>query len=195
MAQALPAIGMALSTFSTAYSAIQQGQAARAAAKQQANAAMWQGMLDNENAQFEAKSAEMNAQMLEEDGKEAKREGYDNAQRKRLEAASMVGKQRLEAGASGAQVDQGSFLDQQLDTVEKGELDAFAINEQGLWEDYDKRVQAADQRSKGMGYAGAGQMALARGRAKSSMFSTKANSYTPWLPAATSLLNKGLKFF
>lgn len=195
MPQALPAIGMVFSTVGTAFSAIQQGQAAQAAARQQADAARWQGMLDNENAQFQAKTAEMNAQMLEEDGKEAKRESYDAAQKKRLEAATIVGQQRLAAGASGAQVDKGSFLDKQLDTVEKGELDAFAITEQGLWDDYDKRVQAADQRANGLGYAGAGQMALARGRAKSSMFSAKANSYTPWLPAATTLLNKGLKLF
>lgn len=191
MPQALPVLGMAFNLFGT----IQQGQAAQAAAKQQADAAMWQGMLDNENAQFQAKAAEMNAQMLEEDGKEAKREGYDKAQKKRFEAASIVGQQRLAAGASGAQVDQGSFLDKQLDTVEKGELDALAINEQGLWADYDKRVQAADQRSRGMGYAGAGEMALARGRAKSSLFSAKSNSYTPWLPMATTLLNKGSKMF
>ncbi|MEG2173798.1 MAG: hypothetical protein RRY29_11170 [Desulfovibrionaceae bacterium] len=194
MPQAIPAIGLAVSAIGTAasaYSSYQQGQAQQSAAKQQADAAMIQGMMDNETAQFQAKSAEMNAQMIEDEGKEAKRVGYENAQKKRLEAAGMVGQQRLAAASSGAQVDQGSFLDKQLDTVEKGELDALASNEQGLWEDYNKRLQAAGERSKAIGYAGAGTMALTKARGQSSLFSAKANSYTPWLPAGTSLLKGG----
>lgn len=192
MPQALPIISLAvgaIGTAASAYSSIQQGQAQQAAAKQQADAAMIQGMMENENAQFQAKSAELNAQMIEEEGKTAKREGYDAAQKKRLEAASMVGQQRLAAAGSGAQVDQGSFMDKQLDTVEKGELDAFSLNEQGLWNDYDKRLQAAGERSKGIGYAGAGAMALTKARGQASMFNAKANNNNSWLPAGTTLLN------
>lgn len=192
MPQAIPAIGLAVSAIGTAasaFSSYQQGQSQQAAAKQQADAAMMQGMMDNEAAQFQAKSAELNAQMIEDEGKEAKRVGYENAQKKRLDAATMVGQQRLAAGSSGAQVDQGSFMDKQLDTVEKGELDALASNEEGLWQDYNKRLQAAGERSKGIGYAGAGAMALTKARGQSSLFSAKANSYVPWLPAGTQMLN------
>lgn len=198
MPQAIPAIGMAVSALTTAssiYGVIQKGQAERAAAKQQADMALLQGMMDNESAQFQAKAAEMNAQVLEEQGKDAKRAGYDNAQRQRLEAAAQVGQQRLAAGKSGAQVDQGSFLDRQLDTAEKGELDALAINQQGQWADYDKRLQAAEQRAKGIGYAGEGAMAMTRARGKAGMFSAKANSAASWLPVGSVLLKTANKYF
>lgn len=192
MPQAIPIIGLAVTAIGTAasaYSSIQQGQAQQAAAKQQADAAMIQGMMENDAAQFQAKSAELNAKMIEDDGRVAKKEGYDAAQKKRLEAASFVGQQRLAAADSGAQVDQGAFMDKQLDTIEKGELDAFTINEQGLWADYDKRVQAAGERAKGTGYAGAGAMALTGARGRASMFNAKANNSVSWLPAGTTLLN------
>lgn len=192
MPQALPIIGLAVTAMGTAasaYSSIQQGQAQQAAAKQQADAAMIQGMMENDAAQFQAKSAELTAQRIEDDGRTAKKEGYDAAQKKRLDAASFVAQQRLAAASSGVQVDQGAFMDKQLDTIEKGELDAFSINEQGLWSDYDKRVQAAGERSKGIGHAGAGAMALTGMRGRASMFNTKANNSVSWLPAGTTLLH------
>lgn len=192
MPQAIPLIGLAVTAIGTAasaYSSVQQGQVQQAAAKQQADAAIIQGMMDNNSAQFQAKTAEMNAQAIEEDGKQAKKEGYNAAQKKRLEAAGIVGQQRLATAASGAQVDQGASMDRQLDTIEKGELDAFALNEQGVWDGYDKSVQAAEERARGIGYSGAGAMSLTKSRGRAGMFKQRANNSVSWLPVGTTLLN------
>lgn len=181
---ALSAVGVA----GSAVSSYQQGMAQQQAAKQQANMAMMQGMMENESAQFQAKVANMNAQTAEDEGREAKKVGYENAQRKRLEAAQIVGAQRSAMSASGAQVDQGANLDLQLDTMEKGELDALAVNEQGQWADYNKRLEAANFRAQGVGAATAGSMAMAKGSAQSSLYNAQSQT-TPWLSAGSSLLS------
>lgn len=191
MASAIPIISLVvggLGAVGSAYSSYQQGVAQQNAARQQATQAMLQGMMENESAQFQANVATMNAEMAEEEGKEAKKIGYDNAQKARLQAAQMIGGQRSAMAASGAQVDQGAFLDLTLDTAEKGELDALALNEQGLWADYNKRLEGANMRANATGMATAGSMALAKGNAQSSLFNAQANSYSPWLSAGTSLI-------
>lgn len=183
------ALGMSvLGAVGTAVSSYSQGAAQQNAARQQATQAMMQGMMENESAQFQANVANMNAEMAEDEGKEAKKIGYDNAQKARLQAAQVVGEQRSAMAASGAQVDQGAFLDLALDTAEKGELDALALNEQGLWADYNKRMEGANFRANATGARTAGGMALAKGNAQSSLFNAQANSYSPWLSAGTSLI-------
>lgn len=183
-------LGMsALGVAGSVASSVQQGQAQQAAARQQADMAMMQGMMENESAQFQADVANMNAESAEDEGREAKKAAYDNAQRTRMNAAQIVGQQRSAMAASGAQVDQGANLDLQLDTMEKGELDALAVNESGLWADYNKRLEAANYRAQGVGAATAGSMALAKGGAQSSLFNAQANSYMPWLSAGSTLLS------
>lgn len=177
-----------LGAVGSAYSSYSQGMAQQNAARQQATQAMMQGMMENESAQFQANVATMNAEMAEEEGKEAKKIGYDNAQKARRQAAQLIGEQRSAMAASGAQVDQGAFLDLNLDTAEKGELDALALNEQGLWADYGKRLEGANIRANATGMRTSGSMALAKGNAQSSLFNAQANSYSPWLSAGTSLL-------
>ena len=71
--------------------------------------------------------------------------------RKRQETSLLVGKQRAQAGASGAQIDSGSHLDSQLDLREKGELDALSIEEQGERAAYNQEVQAWNQRNAAQG--------------------------------------------
>lgn len=50
--------------------------------------------------------------------------------------------------SSTPQVDAGAALDLNLDTTEKGELDALALQEQGLQQDYMKRVEAWNLREQ-----------------------------------------------
>ena len=76
-----------------------------------------------------AQIAEENARMAEEEARQTRADSYDKAVRKRQETSLLVGKQRAQAGASGAQIDSGSHLDSQLDLREKGELDALSIEE------------------------------------------------------------------
>ena len=78
-----------------------------------------------------AQIAEENARMAEEEARQTRADSYDKAVCKRQETSLLVGKQRAQAGASGAQIDSGSHLDSQLDLREKGELDALSIEEQG----------------------------------------------------------------
>ena len=67
-----------------------------------------------------AQMAEENARMAEEEARQTRADSYDAAVRKRQETSLLVGKQRAQAGASGAQIDSGSQLDSQLDLREKG---------------------------------------------------------------------------
>lgn len=150
----------------SAYSAYQQGQA-------QQRQAEFQEKLSQRN----AKIAEENARMAEEEGRQAKRIGYENAVRKRQEAAQIVGSQRAAFGASGAQVDQGAALDLALDTVEKGELDAFQLRQQGLDTDYNKRIEAWNFREQGTGQQLQGRL-----------YGMQTEGYSPWLSAGGTLL-------
>ena len=77
-----------------------------------------------------AQVAEQNAQVAEDAARAERRQGYEDAVKKRQEAARIIGSQRAEAGASGATVDVGSTLDRNLDTAEKGELDALSLRQQ-----------------------------------------------------------------
>ena len=90
-----------------------------------------------------AQIAEENARMAEEEAGQARADSYDAAVRKRQETALLIGRQRAQAGASGAQIDSGSHLDSQLDLREKGELDALSIEEQGERAAYNQEVQAS----------------------------------------------------
>lgn len=137
---------------------------------QQAQAQQQQAATQAELAQRNAQIAEQNAQAAEEEGREAKKIGYENAVKKRQEAAGIIGAQRAAQAASGATVDVGSALDLNLDTTEKGELDALALREQGLQQDYLKRVDAWNLREQGTGQ-----------QIQSKMYSQMGQSYSPWL--------------
>ena len=145
---------------------------------QSSNAQKAQANFQSKMAERNAQIAETNATLAEQEGKEAKRIGYENAVRKRQEVASVVSAQRAAFSASGAQVDQGSALDLSLDTVEKGELDALALNEQGLQRDYMKRVEAWNLRSGGTAQSLQGQM-----------YGRQAASASPWMSAGGTLLS------
>ena len=172
-AAAVALIGTAMS----AYSSYQQGQA-------QQRQSEFQEKVSQRNAQI----AEQNAQMAEEEGRQAKRIGYENAVRKRQEAAQIIGSQRAAFGASGAQVDQGAALDLSLDTAEKGELDAFQLQQQGLDTDYNKRIEAWNFREQGTGQQLQGRL-----------YGMQTEGYSPWLSAGGTLLqgvgNAGSNYF
>ena len=115
------AISAAVALAGTALGAVRQEQARKGQARYQAR-------LAERNAQL----AEQNAQGAEEEARQNRREGHEQAVRKRQEAALLTGAQRARAGASGATADVGSHLDLTLDTVEKGELDALSLRQQGF---------------------------------------------------------------
>ncbi|WP_300719563.1 hypothetical protein [uncultured Desulfovibrio sp.] len=95
--------------------------------------------------------AEENARMAEDEARQTRADSHDQAVRKRQETALLLGRQRAQAGASGAQIDSGSHLDSLLDLREKGELDALALEEQGERAAYNQEVQAWNQRNAAQG--------------------------------------------
>lgn len=97
----------------SAVGAVQQTEAANAAADAQ------------------SKIAANNAQIAENEARYAEGVADKNAQVKRRQTAQLIGTQRAAMGASGAVVDEGSFMDITLDTAQQGELDAMALLDEG----------------------------------------------------------------
>jgi len=88
---------------------------------------------DSKNAAADAQSkiAANNAKIAENEARYAEGVADRNAQVKRRQTAQLIGTQRAAMGASGAVVDQGSFMDITLDTAQQGDLDALALLEEG----------------------------------------------------------------
>lgn len=93
-------------------------------------------------AEQNAQVARQNAALAEEEARQARREGHENKLKKRQEVAGLIGTQRAQQGASGALADSGSFMDTILDTVDKGESDAMALERQGMDIAYSKDMEA-----------------------------------------------------
>lgn len=104
-------------------------------------------------AEYQAAVARQNQGLAEEQARAQRKEGYEGMIRKRQEVAGIIGSQRAVAGASGAQVDQGSFLDLTLDTAEKGEMDALAIYQQGLDKAHNTEIQGWNSGAQAQAYA------------------------------------------
>ena len=100
-----------------------------------------QAKAQKSQAEYNAAIATKNQELAEEHAAAQRREGYENMVKKRQEVAGVIASQRAAMGASGAQVDRGSFLDLELDTAEKGEIDALALYQRGLDAAYNTEVQ------------------------------------------------------
>ena len=100
-----------------------------------------QAKAQKSQAEYNAAIATKNQELAEEQAAAQRREGYENMVKKRQEVAGVIASQRAAMGASGAQVDRGSFLDLELDTAEKGEIDALALYQRGLDAAYNTEVQ------------------------------------------------------
>lgn len=128
------------STLLGAVGSIQQGQAAAKAAK------------------YNNQVAQMNAKISERRAKDALERGADEEQKKRQQVQQILGQQQAAMAANGVDVSFGSPLDTIVDTAVLGELDALTIRSNAYREEYDYRVQAANQRA-------GGQLSLMEGRA------------------------------
>lgn len=104
-------------------------------------------------AEYQADVAQKNQEMAQEQAADVKRQGDDDAQRQRLKAAGMIGTQRAIAGASGITVDTGSNLDLTMETAEKGELDALAIQQQALDKSHNLQIQGWNSGQQSQAYA------------------------------------------
>ena len=128
------------STLLGAAGSIQQGQAAASAAK------------------YNAQVAEMNATIADRRAKDAIERGATEEQKKRQQVQQVIGQQQAAMAANGVDLTFGSPLDTIVDTAVLGELDALTIRTNAYREEYDYRVQAANQRA-------GGQLELMKGQA------------------------------
>lgn len=112
-----------------------------------------QAQAQQAQANYQAKVAQKNQELAQEQARAARKEGYDASVRKRQEVASIIGSQRAVAGASGATVDTGSFLDLNMDTAEKGEMDALALYQQGLDKARNLEIQGWNSGQQAQAYA------------------------------------------
>ena len=117
------------STVVGAAGAIQQGNAAAAAAN------------------YNAKVAEMNATMSDRRAKDAIERGAKDEQQKRQEIAQLKGRQKAAMAANGVDLTFGSPLDTIVDTAVLGELDALTVRRNAAREAYDYDVQAVNGRA------------------------------------------------
>lgn len=120
---------MIASTTLAGVGAIQQGNAANAAGK------------------YNAQVAEMNATLADRRAKDALERGAVEEQQKRAQVAQLQGRQRAAMAANGVDLTFGSPLDTLVDTAVLGDLDALTIRQNSAREAYDFRVQGVNSRA------------------------------------------------
>ena len=144
----LTAISIASSAMSTAVGVVSSIQQVKAQQKQ---------------ADYQAKVAQRNQELAEQQASAERMAGYEEAQATRRKAATLIGAQRAAAGASGAAVDIGSNLDLQADTAAQGEMDAINAYNKGLDSAYNSQIQAWNYGQQAEGYKMQGQAAKQAG--------------------------------
>lgn len=122
---------MIASTVISAGAAVQQGNAANAAGK------------------YNAQVAEMNATLADRRAKDALERGAVEEQQKRAQVAQLQGRQKAAMAANGVDLTFGSPLDTLVDTAVLGDLDALTIRQNSAREAYDFRVQGVNSRADG----------------------------------------------
>jgi hypothetical protein len=98
----------------------------------------------NQAAQYNAEMAKRNQEVANLQAVDAQQRGDLEEKQFRLNLSKQKGEMRAGAGASGAVVDTGSALDNLLDTVEYGELDALTIRHNTAMEVWGFKNQAAN---------------------------------------------------
>ena len=120
---------MNASTVVSGVGQIQQGNAAAASAK------------------YNAQVAEMNATLADRRARDAIERGQVEEQQKRAQVAQLQGRQQAAMAANGVDLSFGSPLDTLVDTAVLGELDALTIRQNAAREAYDYQVQGVNSRA------------------------------------------------
>lgn len=142
------AIATSTAAMISAAVALAGAAAGTASAVQQAESRRQQTEYQSKLAARNAQQAEQSAQAAEESARQERLEGSEAAQAKRQQTARIISAQRAEAGASGAQADAGATLDKNLDTAEKGEIDALSAERQGRDNAYAQDLRAWSLRNQ-----------------------------------------------
>ncbi len=110
--------------------AIQQGNAAAASAK------------------YNAQVSDMNAKLAERQARDVVERGQIEEQQQRAKTAAIIGQQKAAMAANGVDLNFGSPLDTIVDTATMGELDALTIRTNTYREERDTRQQAENLRGQ-----------------------------------------------
>ena len=137
-------------------------------------------------ANYQAQIARMNQQAAERNAQLAQQQGEAQEDRQRLKTAQLMGSQRAAFAAQGGDVNAGSPLDILGDTGRAGETDALTISNNALQQAFNYRLQAA-------GYGG--QANLHAAEAANTMANLPFGIGSSLLGGASSLIDKGLKYF
>lgn len=93
--------------------------------------------------------AEYNARVSENEAVKARNQNVEDENAHRLKVAQLLSQQRAQLGASGVEVDSGSALQLQEDTVALGEADALRIRQSGTNQVNALNTQAGLTRAEG----------------------------------------------
>lgn len=171
MGPALPIIAIAATVAGaglSAYSSIQQGNAASAQAKYQAGIA-----------QMNARQADQNQTLANRNAAYIEQGGARDTDDKAREIRSVMGAQRAAMAANGLVVDSGTNADLQGDTARLGNMTIGRIQEGASRGAYGQRIQ---------GYNAGVDAAMARTRANAYEASGRSARTAGFLGAASSLL-------
>lgn len=136
---------MAASTVMGAAGSIQQGNAAAASAK------------------YNAQVSDMNAKLAERSARDAVERGQVQEQQQRMKTSAIMGQQKAAMAANGVDLKFGSPLDTLVDTATMGELDALTIRSNTAREERDTRQQANNLRGQAGMYRAEGAAAKTAG--------------------------------
>lgn len=106
--------------------------------------AIQQGNAAAEAGRYNARVADMNAEMSRRRAKDAQERGAREEQRKRQEVATIKGQQVAAMAANGVDLTFGSPLETLRDTAILGEIDALSIRKNAAREAYDHEVAAVN---------------------------------------------------
>lgn len=90
-----------------------------------------QNAAQNAQMKYQAGVANNNAITAENEANYARQTAERNEEAQKRKTLEVIGTQRAAEGASGAVVDNGSFMDVTLDTAERGTVDAMALLREG----------------------------------------------------------------
>lgn len=115
------------------------------------------------SSRYNAQVAEMNATLSDRAAKDALERGKLEEQKSRRQTAGLIGEQTAAMAANGVDVTFGSPLDLIVDTATQGEVDALTIRKNTYREERDLRQQASNYRGQAGVDRASGASALSGG--------------------------------
>jgi hypothetical protein len=121
------------------------------------------GVAERNAAKAQARAAETNSRLAEEQAADALRRGAHEENKFRREMSVLQGSQRAASAASGVDVDSGSASDLQREARMEEEDDAAVIRFNAARENWAYNTQALDYRNQARAARSAGKNAMAAG--------------------------------